>query len=927
MKRFLSVFYIYLFFLIPCFSYSMTFNKKLLPTGMNKLPQLIDQKNIVEGKIKSPEFISICGQTIDCKNKTLEQVYKEIQDCDTNEEYTQFIEIIAHNKAPADYLQAVNDAILLSTTTAWGPDEYAGLTPQQIIDYMKKQQSQVYNNDKMFSSNPDVAAIMPQMIQDKVKELRAADLKPSSDSSSKSATTPSSVRVVSASEQANEWTFVFKAVYEKLPTAGATALVNVLSTENKNIGPQAKAILTTSIQNKKTYAEYLQDLLSAVEPVVINASSEVVSAPETINLNREDKEIIGKNSKELYDLVMSENGSKFAVIKNLERYLQPDQVKQDFMALCAENDYCMAQKTKIQEAISLFSQSNNTIKQPESFGDAWLIKPTEMKGTTKEVVIDPSLPQWVDLINKIKILFQPKLMPSGVYRLTELNSQYKTNDASLYAQEKNAFNAKAIKDKAASIIQSMQFKMDGNKRIKVNLYPSPMEAFNEAWNALYPSSGGVMIDGALKQLEDSENVDPVKQALLKLFAGMDFGNITKKISGDTGADTDEQLPEELVLAMKNYIAENKINVKEVTMLKVFSGTKNSFPQGWAAVGVNGIQTPSGGTIPMAKVIEAVKGKSGGGDEAGAMSEHHYNILLKYKDELDEKDNSVATVALRAGKTYKEYKDILAGGGASQDLIGISKEGYDTLLVKVQVEMNKKNKPSLMKIKMTFTITQDYKDLKLPADYADLLFPALMKNLSYEDFLSSVEYKEYLEVNKATIASGAASTPAQVPAKAPESTQVVVSKQLVDQAKYGELAAKMAGMSLRPNFTVKSVKMSLGITDESGIANNEDQFGLDKDKLAQALFDKKTFDEYIALCGGKPAQAVPASAEKSATPPVAPKTLTSPAAQKPSTAPGEEKKTPNGQVISDAKIFDDFKKSIKISNILFMEVAKDQLARS
>jgi len=95
-----------------------------------------------------------------------------------------------------------------------------------------------------------------------------------------------------------------------------------------------------------------------------------------------------------------------------------------------------------------------------------------------------------------------------------------------------------------------------------------------------------------------------------------------------------------------------------------------------------------------------------------------------------------------------------------------------------------------------------------------------------------------------------------------------------------------------------------------------------------LLDGKTFDEYVALCGGKPAQAVPASADKvpskPSTPPVAPQTSTLPAAQKPSTTPGEEKKNPNGQVISDAKIFDNFVKSIKISNLLSIEVAKDQL---
>ena len=166
-----------------------------------------------------------------------------------------------------------------------------------------------------------------------------------------------------------------------------------------------------------------------------------------------------------------------------------------------------------------------------------------------------------------------------------------------------------------------------------------------------------------------------------------------------------------------------------------------------------------------------------------------------------------TVALRAGKTYKEYKDILAGG-ASQAMEMVSKDDYNKLLVKVQTEMSKKKiKPSLMSIKMTFTITQDYKNLKLPADYADVLFPALMKNSSYEDFMSSAEYKQYLEDNKAA----------------------------------------------------------------------------------------------------------PASVDK----PV----------QKPSVLPVAEKKNSNGLVVSDDKIFDDFKQSIKISNILSIEIARDQLVVS
>lgn len=760
MKSFLSVFYLFLSF--HCMQ-AMNFNTNLLPKNMGKLPQMLDEKNIIDDKIVSPALTFICGETIVLKDKKLKEVYAEIQhlhesdDNDSFFEYSKFIDLVAPaNTIPDNYLQAINHAILLSAMTAWGPDVYVGKTPQQIIDYMKSAQSAIYQDDKMFSLNPDVAQIMPQMVHDQVKTLRALDIKPAVDDVSKK------IVIIAPSQQAHEWTFVFKDTYEN----GALAIASPLSTQGTLIGQQAKAILDTAVAAQKSYVEYLKNLVVAVKPVDIKVSASQVVTPLEIVLNKEAVSIVGKNSKQLYDLVMTEQGDTTSLIKNLERNLQPEQVKQDFMTLCAENEYCMTQKNKIQEAIALFDGSfdaKKAMKKPESFGDAWLVKANEYKGTCADIVIDPLSTQWANLVIQLQNCLQPKVVSAGVYRLVPVTNKYPHVTQTLYRQEQAILAAKAVYDKAISIVESMKFKMNGTKKVMLNLYPAPMSALQTAFNAVYifdeKEGYRVMINQELKSLQDPENVELVKATLLQLYAGIDFGTIKKDLSAITGPAQEDgkNIPASIMKAMKDYIAQESIQVTATSMLKVFNATKNSFVDGWRAVGPAGIQSPSGGMIGMDDVVKLVKAVDKSPDVvSSAVSEIEYVKLHKHIKGTDaEDDDSILFIALRSGKTYKEYLEMLASGDTVKPEVGVDKNMYNQLLQQVQAQVGNKQLSSIKKngIQLSIINTPAYKNLNLKQDYTNLLFESLFAADSFEKFTGQEQedpIKKKFKVDDASI---------------------------------------------------------------------------------------------------------------------------------------------------------------------------------
>lgn len=743
MKSFSSVFYVFLFFFSFHSIQAMNFNTNLLPKNMGKLPQMLDEKNIIDEKIVSPALIFICGEAIALKDKKLKDVYTEIQHLDESDdtdsffEYSKFIDLVAPaHTTPDNYVQAINHAILLSATTAWAPDVYVGKTPQQIIDYMKLAQSAMYKDDKMFSLNLDVARIMPQMIQDQVKNLRALDIKPVADNASKK------IVIIAPSQQAHEWTFVFKDTYEN----GALATASPLSTQGTLIGQQAKTILDTAIAHQKSYVEYLEVLVAAVKQADIKTSDSQVVMPLEIVVNKESVSIVGKNSKQLYDLVMTEQGDTTSLIKNLERNLQPEQVKQDFMTLCAENDYCITQKNKIQEAIALFNGSfdaKKAMKRPESFGDAWLVKANEYKGTSVDIVIDPLSAQWANLVVELQNCLQPKVVSTGVYRLVPLTNKYPHVTQTLYRQEQVILAAKAVYDKAISIVESMKFKMDGTKKIMLNLYPAPMSAFQAAFNAVYffdeKEGYKVVINKELKDLQDPENVEIMRAALLQLFAGIDFGVIKKDLSAihEQVQEDGKNIPASIINAMKDYIAQEKIQVTATSMLKVFNATKNSFVDGWRAVGPAGIQSPSGGMIGMDDVVKLMKLEDIAQQSTqGAVNESEYVKLHKHiKGTQAEDDDSILFIALRSGKTYKEYLEMLANGNTVTPEVGITKDVYNQLLQQVVAQISGKALTNMKKngIKLGIINTAAYKDLNFDQDYTNKLFESLFAGDSFEKF--------------------------------------------------------------------------------------------------------------------------------------------------------------------------------------------------
>jgi len=833
-----------------------------------------------ENKITSPSSIVLVGIELQCAGKTLVDFYQEIA------EQENFIGMKAKNELNylkkdglewlnSNYQESINELIDLSTVTATEPEKFEnkiikGRTVVEIAAELKGLSDFMVNK---ITHNDIFPETMRQPIKDQIKILNKPKKKKSSDASSsivqqkqsvkntsKAITGLSSValkkdKVISESEKNNEWQFVFKVVYEGLIGKSADILKNttLVSTENKKIGNKSREILEKSIEEKKSYVQHLQDLLKAVKPVTIKTSDEHITVPEEIVVNKQAVFINNKSVADLYKLIMTEAGNKTFLIDRLQKSLQPEQVKQEFNMLLAEDDYCAAQKTKIKEAIELFDISKEVKKVPQSFGDAWLLNKAENKGTDHSIVVVDQSSQWNNAVDKLKECFGAKITDRGAYRLVPQGKEFVGEDKTLYEQEHAALLVKAIANKIKSIIDSMNFKMDGPKKIMLNLYPAPMEAFDKAWNALYvfnekQKKYNYVVNGIDKELEDSQNIEEVKAGLLQAFAGMNFGTINKYI-GDV-VEQEENLPEDLVTTMQKYITDNKINVKDITMLKVFNSV--TFPEGWMSMGPNGIQSPSGTIIPMKKVIEAVKGQDEG---SGMLTEVQYNQMAKHlKGKPVEVEDDQMVKVMKEGKTYKEYKEILAGGSAPTAVTGISKEAYENLLQGVQIEMNKNKKQKLMSLKMTFTITQGYKDLKLPNDqeYTDMLFKALMDHKSYDDFMASSEYKDYLKDHPVVEASSIDSTKkeAEVAKKVEIPTvAIVVSKPIVNKDEYEEFVTKFQSILMRPNVTMKSVKMALNVTDKSGLADNEEQFGKDKDKLAQALFEKKTYEDYLSSLGG------------------------------------------------------------------------------
>ena len=176
-------------------------------------------------------------------------------------------------------------------------------------------------------------------------------------------------------------------------------------------------------------------------------------------------------------------------------------------------------------------------------------------------------------------------------------------------------------------------------------------------------------------------------------------------------------------------------------------------------------------------------------------------------------------------------------------------------------------------------------------------------------MNSDGYKKYLADNK--VVAAPISTSVEVPAKNPAVVSVPVqapvqisttakpaeavlaSTVLVDKAKYDELL----GDSNSPRFkTATSIKIAL--FGRLGFA--ESVSADDKDKLAKSLFDKKTYEQYVALCGGKAVEVAPAKPTEVVAP-----------------------SKPVASLTIDDKIFANFAKSIKISNVLLAEIIKDQ----
>ena len=178
----------------------------------------------------------------------------------------------------------------------------------------------------------------------------------------------------SKSEMIHEWLFVSYAEYEnRLPVI--------------EMGPQSTAIFNQSIKNEKSYVEYLNDLLSAVTPAIIDGSSEIATAPEDIMFNGSFLPIQGKSIQVIYDNIKTSDQA----IGIVRPRLQPESVKQTFLALCKEGVYCVNQQGKIQKTINLFTQSEKNYPKLESFGDRWLLRPKEYKGTSPAIVCAPDI--------------------------------------------------------------------------------------------------------------------------------------------------------------------------------------------------------------------------------------------------------------------------------------------------------------------------------------------------------------------------------------------------------------------------------------------------------------------------------------------------------------------------------------------------------
>ena len=938
MRKILAVFYgllFSLFFIDFCLASAAKINFKL------------DEGD----KIISPASISFVGVELQLAGKTLSDAYKIIASQQNFIGKKAQEEMDQREKSdvewfPRDYENSMNELMDLSTLKATAPQEYVGKTVAEIALMLKGFAENISNGIIDTNIQPKE---MHQPIKNQIKILNKPQLKKDVNNffskplqpvrkispltgGLSSLAAPKQVKMQSESETAGEWLFVEKSVYDNLVSSKAFP-ATIIYADGKKIGPQSKAILDQSVHNKKSYPEYLQALSGAVKPAAIQLSDEKISAPTEIKISGVDTNIQGKNIKDVYPLVKAD----VRVVGSLKSSLKPDAVKQNFLALCLEGDYCSVQVAKINHTIGLFNQQVKKYAKPVTFGDGWLLKKNEYKGISPSVTCAPDitftkknptnedknqlaqalleskenptdslvndttyaqlltkvtalhLPKktdaekesavrlieamfltntgnWAKNIDNLKAAFSPRLVKDGKYQLVPITILYREGSDEFELAKKSDIAKLIDSVEPSSIIPSMNNKVEGPEKTVIDLYPAPLDAFNAAWNSLYVLDASMqkykfIKNGASKELVDADNVPAVKDALLKAFAGYEFGTtITIPESKGTAVAKDAgTLSDDLVKAMYDYATKNKIEIKYLNIPKIVNGV--TLPAGWVSASSQGLQNPSGVIISssdIAKAVKALGAKTSSDDSSsGAVTEAQYIQLAKHvKGPLEPGDDQMI-VAMKSGKSYKEYKEILAGGAAPVAQAGISKEAYDKML-KLAQDAQKKKKLPAPSLVMALTVSdpnKTYTTLGLPAteEYKDLLFPALGAGKSYDDFIASPEYQTYLKDNPVgplVVAAPVVVESSPVATSTP--TAIVSSIGLVDEAKYQALAKSVKMRSLdEAGLTNLCLNQTSGIPDYKNISKDK------KDPLIKSLLAKQSYEDYIHSLSGSSVQIIAA----------------------------------------------------------------------
>jgi len=448
-------------------------------------------------------------------------------------------------------------------------------------------------------------------------------------------------------------------------------MLGLRSTTNENLSTLAKNILTKSLKDQKSYNQYVIALQEGLrekavkdkekaaelqvaadknieqhairaeiivknpEPTKPTTSTEIAIGP--LAVRGVETVIIGQTAEQLYD---THKDNKEACA-GLNVILKPASVRKQFQ------DWLKYGKEHAQWERLISGNQNLKNKapalqpkkvEPKIFGAAWFVDRT-IQGNKQDITFTRGSSEWEKLIEGVKVA----LKPTWFERLTS----YKVVTAI----------AKNVEKVAQTIVNSLK---------KNNLYPMPILALNDAFDATYTqlSDGTFKVNDnqEIKNLADSSNVELLKSELLKLYVGIDFG--TYQWTAKEQVSSSDILPQEFIAKLVDWYQKNKNGkIDSITFISsaiTAVGIADGFDLMTGSPSIK--NTATGDLIKFQEIKELIEtampsGTSLEATTSAGISKKQYDAFKKTIDvkNLSAEDlNDPLLKALSEKKSYEEY---------------------------------------------------------------------------------------------------------------------------------------------------------------------------------------------------------------------------------------------------------------------------------